>query len=136
MEAVEAGWDVVIGNRRHRESVVARLGFLRERRLRGSLLHRLRGLGGLVEPPPLDRRDHRAVLLLHQPADPLVVDPDLHLFGVGRLLRRQDLSTDIHQRLDVGIGYTFVLGLYVVDLVVVPDVGVEPGNHRQTPRGQ
>ena len=61
--------------------------------------------------------------LLHQRKDGLLVETGRQLLGVAGLLRREDLSTHIDQRLDVGIRYTFVLGLDVVDLLVVLDVG-------------
>ena len=86
-------------------------------------------VGSAGEAPPLDRRDHRAVLLLHQAADPLLVDAAFHLLRVRGLLRRQDLAAHVHQALDVRILQTFVLGLDVVDLLVMLDIGVEPRDH-------
>src|SRR5947207_1391256 len=58
----------------------------------------------------------------------LFVHAGLGLFGVRRFLGGQNLAADIHQTLDVRVLETLVFGLDVVDLVVVLDVGVEPGD--------
>src|SRR5947209_1148052 len=109
----------------------------RDRRLRNLAGGRSGGgsrVGRAVETAALDRRDHGAVLLLHEAADPLLVGPaPLELVGVGGLLRGEDLAANVHQRLDIRVLQPLILGLDVVDLLVVSDVGVEPGDHAPVP---
>ncbi len=86
----------------------------------------------MIEPAALDGGNHGPMLLLHEAADPLLVDTGLDLFRVGGLLRGEDLTAHVHQRLDIRVLQPLVLGLDVVDLLVVLDVRVEAGNHGQS----
>ena len=84
---------------------------------------------GTVETAALDRRDHRAVLLLHELLDRAVVAAGRHDLGVRRALGGQDLAAHVDERLDVRVPLALVFRLDVEDAVLVLDVGVESGDH-------
>src|SRR6185295_17000912 len=81
------------GRERSRQRGGVAGGFGRLRLRRGRLRRGgADGAVGAVELAALDRRDHRAVLLLHQLLDRLVVTSLGDQLGIRRALRRQDLA--------------------------------------------
>ena len=119
MEAVEAGWDVVIGNRRHRDSVVARATGLRS--LGSRVVNRLSAAVLLAGPRDTQcglkafRGDVARRLFAHTRVDGFAFDIE-----VLHLVERAELSLgEIPVRLDeTGAASTVRVGRDVVRLAI------------------